>query len=66
MQTADLQPWPHGDLRREAELRGLIRVGLAEAVRTGAGFHYRLLPLSANALARDSECTAVGRELTVE
>jgi hypothetical protein len=66
MKTADLQPWPHGDLRREADLRGLIRVGVAEAVRTGAGFHYRLLPLSADALARGSEWPAVDRELTIE
>ena len=51
MQTLDLQPWPHGDPRREAAVRGLIRVGLAEAVRTGTGQHYRLLPPRIAALA---------------
>jgi hypothetical protein len=51
MQTLDVQPWPHGDPRREAALRGLIRVGLAEAVRTRTGHHYRLLPPRADALA---------------
>jgi hypothetical protein len=51
MQTLDVQPWPLGDPRREAAVRGLIRVGLAEDVRTGTGHHYRLLHPRAAALA---------------
>jgi hypothetical protein len=50
MQTLDVQPGPHGDPRRGAALRGLIRVGLAEAVCTSTGHHYRLLPPRADPL----------------
>lgn len=51
MQISGLECWPHGDLGRRTAARGLIRVGLAEAVRTEAGEHYRLLPLTPDALA---------------
>ncbi len=51
MQKFDLQPWPHGDPGQTAAVCGLIRVGLAEAVRTEAGEHYRLLPPTPDALA---------------
>ncbi len=55
MRTSELQPWPNDDTCRAAALRGVIRVGLAEAVRTSAGLYYRLLIPSAEALAALAE-----------
>jgi len=68
MQTSDFRPWPHGDVEQDAWLRGLVRLGLAEAVRIDGELHYRLLPPPAEALASApvAAWSAGSRELAVE